>query len=78
MPGFTKEKSVRLSMFLDGGAVYGDPTQTLASEGMRYSSGMAITWFSPVGPLKFSYGMPIAPQLQDKIQRFQFTLGTVF
>ena len=78
MPGFAKEKSVRLSMFVDGGAVYGDDTQVLASEGFRYSTGMAITWFSPVGPLKFSYGMPIAPQLQDKIQRFQFTLGTVF
>jgi outer membrane protein insertion porin family len=78
MPGFAKEKSVRLSMFLDAGAVYGDPTQVPASEGLRYSTGLAITWFSPVGPLKFSYGMPIGPQIQDKIQRFQFTLGTLF
>lgn len=78
MPGFAKEKSVRLSMFLDGGAVYGDPTQVPASEGLRYSTGMAITWFSPVGPLKLSYGVPIGPQLQDKLQRFQFTLGTLF
>ncbi|MDP2805456.1 MAG: outer membrane protein assembly factor BamA [Gallionellaceae bacterium] len=78
MPGFSKEKSVRLSMFLDAGAVYGDETQVPASEGLRYSTGLAITWFSPVGPLKFSYGMPIGPQIQDKIQRFQFTLGTLF
>lgn len=78
MPGFDKEKSVRLSVFVDGGAVYGDPTQVLASEGLRYSTGVAMTWFSPVGPLKLSYGVPISPQPQDKLQRFQFTLGTLF
>ncbi len=78
MPGFAKEKSVRLSVFLDGGAVYGDPTQVPASIGLRYSTGVALTWFSPVGPLKLSYGVPIGEQPQDKLQRIQFTLGTLF
>jgi outer membrane protein insertion porin family len=78
MPGFSKERSVRLSVFLDGGALSGEETQSPASLGMRYSSGLAITWFSPVGPLKLSYGMPLAVQSQDKVQRFQFTLGTMF
>lgn len=80
MPGMSNEKSVRLSMFLDGGAIYGpggDPTVP-ASLGMRYSTGLAMTWFSPVGPIKFSLGYPIKPQPQDKLQRFQFTLGTMF
>ncbi|TAJ76852.1 MAG: outer membrane protein assembly factor BamA [Gallionellaceae bacterium] len=78
MPGFIKEKSVRLSVFLDGGAVFGDPTQVPASIGLRYSTGVALTWFSPVGPLKLSYGVPIGEQPQDKLQRIQFTLGTLF
>lgn len=78
MPGFEKEKSIRLSVFLDGGAVYGQDTQLPASEGLRYSTGLAFTWFSPVGPLKLSYGVPLGIQQQDKIQRFQFTLGTLF
>lgn len=78
MPGFAKEKSVRLSAFLDAGAVYGDDTQVPASLGLRYSTGMALTWFSPVGPLKLSYGLPIGQQPQDKVQRIQFTLGTLF
>jgi outer membrane protein insertion porin family len=78
MPGFEKEKSVRLSMFLDGGAVYGEDTQVPASMGLRYSTGLALTWYSPVGPLKLSYGLPIGVQQQDKLQRFQFTLGTLF
>jgi len=76
-PGMGKEKSVRLSAFLDGGAVYG-PGDLPGSAGMRFSTGLALTWLSPVGPLKFSYGMPIDRQPEDKVQRFQFTLGTIF
>jgi outer membrane protein insertion porin family len=78
MPGMEKEKSVRLSLFVDAGAVYGESTQVPASMGLRYSTGAALTWISPVGPLKLSYGVPIGVQEQDKIQRFQFTLGTLF
>jgi len=76
-PGMEKEKSVRLSGFVDGGAVYG-PGDLPGSAGMRYSVGAAFTWTSPVGPLKFSYALPINEQPVDKLQRFQFTLGTLF
>jgi outer membrane protein insertion porin family len=76
-PGMGNEKSVRLSGFIDAGAVYG-PSDSPCSCGMRYSTGVALTWISPVGPLKFSYGLPIDKQNVDKLQRFQFTLGTVF
>jgi outer membrane protein insertion porin family len=78
MPGFDKDTSVRLSTFLDAGGVFGGDSQVSASIGMRYSTGVAITWVSPVGPLKLSYGIAIGPQEQDKLQRFQFTLGTLF
>jgi outer membrane protein insertion porin family len=76
-PGTGNEKSVRLSGFVDGGAIYG-PGDQPGSAGMRYSTGVAVTWISPVGPLKFSYAVPINKQPVDILQRFQFTLGTVF
>ena len=47
-------------------------------EGLRYSAGLAAAWISPLGPLKFSYGQPINEQNNDKIQKFQFQLGTTF
>lgn len=78
MPGYEKEHSVRLSAFIDGGTVYGQPTQVPASIGPRYSYGLALTWISPVGPLKLSYASPINDTPDDKIQRLQFTLGTIF
>lgn len=76
-PGMEKEKSVRLSGFVDGGAVYG-PGDLPGSAGMRYSAGAAFIWMSPVGPLKFSYALPLNGQPEDKLQKFQFTLGTMF
>ncbi|HEU0188798.1 MAG TPA: BamA/TamA family outer membrane protein, partial [Gallionella sp.] len=76
-PGMEKEKSVRLSGFIDAGAVYG-PGDLPGSAGLRYSAGAAFTWLSPVGPLKFSYALPINRKPVDMIQKFQFTLGSIF
>ena len=77
MPG-SKEKSVRLSAFVDGGIIYGEPSAIPGTDGPRFSTGLALTWISPVGPLKMSYAWPIAEQAGDRLQRFQFTLGQIF
>jgi len=77
MPGMSKEKSVRLSAFADAGTVYSRDNLT-GTGGLRYSAGAALTWISPIGPLKISYGKPLNPQLNDKLQKFQFTLGSIF
>ncbi len=46
--------------------------------GLRYSYGVGLSWASPIGPLKFSYGLPINKKTYDKVQRFQFQIGTSF
>ena len=46
--------------------------------GLRYSYGLGLTWNSPIGPLKFSYARPIGAKDREKIQRFQFQIGTGF
>jgi outer membrane protein insertion porin family len=78
VPGMEKEKSVRLSTFLDGGAVYGAAGDVPGSIGMRYSTGFGLTWFSPAGPIRLSWAKPLNRQSQDKTQNMQFTLGTMF
>lgn len=50
---------------------------TFKSE-LRYSAGAAFTWLSPMGPIKLSYAVPLKKKKNDLIQRFQFSLGTVF
>jgi len=83
MPGLENDQSVRLSTFIDGGATWG-PDDYLARynsfnfKDLRYSTGIALSWISPVGPLKFSLAKPLNAKQDDRTQVFQFTLGTVF
>lgn len=76
-PGMGKEKSVRMGGFFDAGAVYGEGDLP-GSAGLRYSMGVSVTWISPVGPLKFSYAQPLNVRPEDRVQRFQFTIGSMF
>ncbi len=80
VPGMNKEKSVRMSTFIDAGAIYGPVIQNTLPQslGMHYSAGVALTWLSPMGPLKVSFGLPIRKQPGDKLQKFQLTLGSFF
>lgn len=75
IPGM--EKSFRMGWFFDAGQVYGQGEKMDLGE-LRYSTGLSAAWISPVGPLKFSYGMPLNKQDTDKTESFQFQLGTTF
>ncbi len=89
-PGMGNDRSVRLSTFLDIGAVAGpgddpdnDPTtpgrySKLSTSDMRYSVGAAVTWYSPMGPIKLSLAKPLNAAADDEKQTFQFQLGNVF
>ncbi|BCB26207.1 outer membrane protein assembly factor BamA [Sulfurimicrobium lacus] len=82
-PGLTTDKSVRLGVFVDGGAVFGpDDYQGRYSKvnftDMRFSSGVSISWFSPIGPLKFSLAKPLNKKEGDHTESFQFQMGTMF
>lgn len=60
------------------GSVYGGPHRSTFKNELRYSAGAAVTWLSPVGPLKLSYAYPLKKKPTDEVQRFQFQLGTTF
>jgi len=71
------ERSVRISGFFDAGQVYVNGFQP-QFENFRYSAGVGLAWNSPIGPLKFSYATPISSIPEDRIQKFQFQVGSVF
>lgn len=75
LPGM--EKSFRVGVFFDAGQVYGK-SQNLALGDLRYSTGISAAWISPIGPLRFSYGVPLNEEDGDKTEAFQFQLGTTF
>jgi len=77
MPGVKTDKSVRLSVFADIGNVFG-AFEEMKFGDLRSSVGFGVSWFSPVGPLKFSLAKPLRQKPEDKVERFQFLLGRVF
>lgn len=78
-PGTGVDRSLRWFTFLDAGQVFSpEDGQKISLSDLRYSTGLGLSWISPVGPLKISLGYPINPQSFDRTQRFQFQLGTGF
>ncbi len=77
VPGTGNDRTLRLFTYLDAGNVWGEDDKLTASS-LRASAGVGLTWVSPVGPLKLSYGTPIRKKPEDRIQRLQFQIGTAF
>ncbi len=76
-PGLASDKSVRLGVFVDGGMVFGRDEKIELGQ-MRYATGLSVSWFSPVGPLKFSLAKPLNSKEGDQTEAFQFQMGTTF
>ena len=67
----------RITSFLDTGNVYG-PKEEFDFDSLRYSTGIAGVWLSPVGPLTMSFAKPLKTRSGDETQAFQLTIGTSF
>jgi outer membrane protein insertion porin family len=76
-PGAGNDRTLRLFGYMDAGNVWGEKESAKFGD-VRASVGVGISWVSPVGPLKLSYGKPFRFKDQDKIQRLQFQIGTAF
>jgi outer membrane protein insertion porin family len=75
LPGSGPEQALRMFTFVDVGNVFAD--QFDFGE-LRVSAGVGVNWLSPVGPLKLSLGYPLRKQPTDRLQSFQFQIGTGF
>lgn len=76
-PGSGKDRTLRWFTFVDGGNVFAEKHKIKLNE-MRYSAGIGLSWISPVGPLKLSYGRPLNAKPGDRSENFQFQIGTGF
>ena len=76
LPG-TQDKTLRLGTFIDAGQVWSSG-DTLNLGDLRYSAGVSVSWSSPMGPLKFSIAQPLNKEPLDRLQKFQFQLGSTF
>lgn len=70
-------QTFRVSLFYDIGNVFAVPRDFETGE-LRQSAGVGAQWFSPIGPLTFSYAEPLNAEPEDETQKFQFSIGTAF
>jgi len=73
-------ESIDFKYFFDAGNVWGiDYSDTIDdSNKIRSATGITIDWFTPIGPLNFSFAKDITKASTDKTESFQFNLGTTF
>jgi outer membrane protein insertion porin family len=73
LPG--ADQTIRGFTFVDGGNVW---AESFDLGGLRYSTGVGLNWLSPLGPFKLSLGVPLNKQPGDRLQKFQFQIGSAF
>ena len=77
-PGAGNDRTLRMYGFVDAGNVFKDTYKLSGPDGLRASTGLGISWISPIGPLRIAYAVPLRKQAGDKIERLQFQIGTSF
>jgi outer membrane protein insertion porin family len=77
IPDILRPKSY---LFYDIGNVWGLDYSDVVSESsnLRTSTGIALDVVTPIGPLSFTYSIPLSKASTDKEQRFLFNLGSSF
>ena len=81
LPGLLSDlENIDFSFFVDAGNVWGvDYNDTLDdSSKIRSSTGLAVDWLTPIGPLSFSFAKAITKADSDKTETFRFDIGTTF
>jgi len=76
-PGAGNDRTLRLYGFYDVGNVFGE-NEGYDLAKLRTSVGVGLSWISPMGPLRFAIARPVRAFSGDRIERFQFQMGTAF
>ena len=72
-------QNIEIISFLDMANLWGVDDNILDDGSkLRSSIGLGIDWFTPIGPLNFSFAHPITKNTSDKTETFRFNLGTTF
>ena len=71
--------TVRAGWFIDAGNLFDiEAGESVEWDQIRVSTGLMLSWYSPVGALSFSLGYPVVEEEGDKSENFQFRIGAGF
>ena len=76
---FSGYENIDVSLFLDAATLREvDYDSSLESSKIRSATGISVNWFTVIGPLSFSYAIPLSSEPSDKKESFRFRIGTSF
>ena len=80
LPIFQSLETIDFNLFYDAANVWGvDYSSAINdSSALRSSTGLGVDWYTPIGPLSFSFSQPLSKKTSDKTETFRFDLGTTF
>jgi outer membrane protein insertion porin family len=81
LPKLTENfQNLDLGIFLDAANIWGVDYEAALekNDGIRSSIGIGLDLTTPIGPLSFSYAIPITKENSDITESFTFNIGTSF
>jgi outer membrane protein insertion porin family len=81
LPGIFKDlEQIDFSFFIDSGNIWGVDYSDIIDDNskIRTSTGLAVDWLTPIGPLSFSFAKALTKADTDKTETFRFDIGTTF
>ena len=63
--------------FIDGGQIYDDETPDLGQE-LQWAAGLGFRYFTPIGPIRADFAVPINRRSSDDRFQVYFSLGQAF
>jgi len=75
-----KQAGISTVVFFDAGNAFGDVWGEghMSLSGLRTAYGFGVRWFSPMGPLRFEWGVPTNPRPDERKIVFDFSIGSLF
>ena len=85
LPFIDASRGVRSLYFIDVGNVFNtdcpafsDRCLDFDAEELRITTGFAVSWLSPMGPMSFALAHPLNNKPGDEVERFSFEVGQTF
>lgn len=71
-------KKEAINLDVAGSNISSPLTYIETDDELRYSAGVGVTWYTPIGPISISYAQPLNDKANDQTERVQFQIGSVF
>ena len=75
---FDEKDNINIKFFLTSGSIWNSDYSSSSDVDLRTSIGTSFDFITAVGPISFSYAIPIQKNSSDKTRSFNFSIGTSF